>query len=322
MGGGTDYPQWYLQNGGQVLATSIAQYCHISVRYLPPFFNYKHRVVYSKTEQVNRIEEIDHPAVRAVLNWAGGDARSYEIHHDGDVPARSGLGSSSAFTVGLINAVMALRGEYIGRKGLAFRAHEIEQRILKENVGSQDQICAAYGGFNRVIFNKDGSFDVLPVILGGERLREVESSMMLVFTGMSRIADEIAKSKIDNFPTKKEALWELSTLVSEGIKILGNATIPMSEFGKLLTHSWNLKKSLSEKVSNDHIDSVFSRAMSCGAWGGKLLGAGGGGFLLICADRQTQAKIRETLSHDDLVHVPFKFDRSGSKIVHFEPEQH
>ena len=316
FGGGTDYPAWYREHGGAVLATTIDKYCYISLRRLPPFFEYKHRIVYSRIENVANSEAIVHPAVRAAFQWAQVQD-GLEVHHDGDLPARSGLGSSSSFTVGLSHALLALQGKMVSHQALAQHALHIEQDIIGENVGSQDQILAAYGGFNRITFKHNDSFDVAPVILPKARKAELRDHLMLCFTGFSRIADEIAKSKIDNFKHRETELKRMQEMVDEAMTILGDSKVSLDEFGKLLDLSWQYKRSLSDKVSTPEIDAIYAAAMQAGAIGGKILGAGGGGFMLLFAKPEKQAAIRERLK--DLVHVNFNFDDSGSKVVLYQP---
>ena len=316
FGGGTDYPAWSTENGGAVLATTIDKYCYISCRKLPPFFEHKHRIVYSKIETVNSLDAIEHPAVRGVLKWAEVN-HGLEIHHDGDLPARSGLGSSSTFTVGLTQALYALDGKMVSQNRLAKDAIHIEQRLLGENVGSQDQIMAAHGGFNRVDFHKNGEFTVAPLVIPAARLVELESHLMLCFTGVSRIADAIAKSKIDNFKNRYRELTLMHEMVDEGIGILSNPAIPIGEFGILLDKGWQYKRQLSDKVSTPEIDAIYKSALEAGATGGKILGAGGGGFLLLFAPPARQSEIRKRLSK--LIHVDFKFENSGSRVVLYQP---
>lgn len=316
FGGGTDYPPWFREHGGAVLATTIDKYCYISCRWLPPFFEHKYRLVYSRIENVQDPAEMEHPSARAVLQWSKWKD-GIEIHHDGDLPARSGLGSSSAFTVGLLHALNALQGQMSSKKALAAQAIHIEQNVIGENVGSQDQISAAYGGFNRIQFNRDGSFDVSPVIVPALRLEQLRSHLMLFYTGVSRIASEVAKSKIDNLAARAQQLHQMHAMVDQGIEILRNTSKSIEDFGRLLHQSWQLKRSLSEKVSSESIDAHYEAAMSAGALGGKILGAGGGGFLLIFAKPEDQEKVRESLR--DLVHVPFGFDTEGSRVVLYQP---
>ena len=316
FGGGTDYPEWYHKNGGSVLATAIDKYCYISCRHLPPFFDHKHRIVYSKVESVKKIEEIEHPSVRAVLSTLGTSA-GLEIHHDGDLPARSGLGSSSSFTVGLINVINAMKGLQTSKDDLAKQAIYIEQEILKENVGSQDQILAAFGGFNKIDFNADDSFNITPVIINKDLTDKLQDHMLLFFTGLSRYASDIAKAKIANIKNNFRELTQMKEMVNEGLSILHRPSDPINDFGKLLHESWKLKRSLSTKVSTPQIDEIYETGIKAGALGGKILGAGGGGFILFFAAPENHNKIRDRLKN--LVHVAFNFDNTGSKIVVYEP---
>lgn len=316
FGGGTDYPSWSKQHGGAVLATAIDKYCYITCRHLPQFFEHKHRIVYSVIENVHELDEIKHPSVREVLRWAAVE-KGLEIHHDGDLPARSGLGSSSSFTVGLLNALAALNGRFISKEQLAQDAIHIEQNIIKENVGSQDQISAAFGGFNKITFNQNDSFDVQPIVLKKARQDELEDHLMLFFTGFSRIASEIAESKIANLASRELELKKMYEMVDEAIIILQNTQTSIEAFGALLHESWQLKRSLSSKVSTPAIDALYETGIQAGAIGGKILGAGGGGFLLMFAKPEMQSRVKAALSH--LVHVPFKFENSGSRVVLYQP---
>ena len=316
FGGGTDYPPWYREHGGAVLATTIDKYCYISSRYLPPFFEHKHRIVYSLIENAKSNNEIQHPAVRAVFKWAN-VVEGLEVHHDGDLPARSGLGSSSAFTVGLVHALNALRGKMVSKNMLAKDAIHIEQNLIGENVGSQDQVSAAYGGFNRIDFHSNDNFDVSPIILPSHRSNELRDHLMLCFTGFSRIADSIAKSKIDNFKNRETELHRMRQMVDEAVAILVDSSVSIDEFGKLLDLAWKYKRSLSDQVSTPQIDQIYDAAKHAGAIGGKILGAGGGGFMLLFAKPENHERIRERLK--DLVHVNFKFEESGSRVVLYQP---
>ena len=316
FGGGTDYPLWFSEHGGSVLSTTINKYCYITCRLLPPFFEHKHRIVYSTIESVLFIKDIKHPSVRNVLQWAKVE-EGLEIHHNGDLPARSGLGSSSAFTVGLTHALHCLRGQMVSKSTLAKNAIHIEQDLIGENVGSQDQVAAAFGGFNRIDFHRDSTFNVYPVIIPIQRRNELLDHLMLCFTGLSRIADQIAKSQLINFKARENELQRMYEMVDEAISILGNSTISIDEFGRLLDQSWKYKRSLSDQVSTPEIDYIYDQALLAGAIGGKILGAGGGGFLLLFAKPDKHAAIRERLRH--LVHVSFNFDDSGSRVVLFQP---
>jgi len=317
FGGGTDYPAWYRERGGAVLATTIDKYCYISVRELPPFFDHKIRLVYSVVENVREVREIRHPAVRGVLEWLELD-KGLEIHHDGDLPARSGLGSSSAFTVGLINALRALEGRHISKSDLAEQAIHVEQNCLRESVGSQDQISTAYGGFNHITFRCDGSYQVTPIVLPRSRVNMLQDHLMLMFTGIARIASPVAKSVVDNINHQASSLQALGQMVDEAVGILASATADISQIGRLLHESWMLKRRLSPLVSNGTVDAVYDCARRAGALGGKLLGAGGGGFLLLFVQPERRTCVREALR--DLISVPLRFESSGSQIVLYQPD--
>jgi D-glycero-alpha-D-manno-heptose-7-phosphate kinase len=316
FGGGSDYPAWYREHGGAVISTTIDKFCYITCRLIPPFFEHKHRIVYSFIENVREIEEIKHPSVKAVFQWANIED-GLEIHHDADLPARSGLGSSSAFTVGLTHALYGLRGQMVSNNILAKDAIHIEQDLIGESVGSQDQIAAAYGGFNRIDFHRDNSFSVQPLILPTPRRDELASHLMLFFTGFSRIADKIAKSKIANMKIHQAEIFRIREMVDEAISILTNSGTKIEEFGKLLDQSWKYKRALSKQVSTLEIDHIYDQAMLAGAIGGKILGAGGGGFMLLFVRPENQPAVRERLKN--LVHVPFNFESSGSRVVVYQP---
>ena len=315
FGGGTDYPGWYRQEGGVVISTSIDKYCYINCRHLPPFFGHKYRIVYSAIENVMEPSEIQHPAVREVLKYMGCD-KGLEIHHDGDLPARSGLGSSSSFTVGLLHALKAMSGTQISHDSLAKQAIHIEQNLIKESVGSQDQVAAAYGGFNKIDFHCSGDFSVTPIILPEPRLRDLQDHLMLFFTGFSRIASEIAQSQIQNISARHTELTEMMQMANEALSVL-QATGSLDDFGALLHEGWCLKKSLSNRISNPDLDHIYEAARAAGAIGGKLLGAGGGGFMLFFVQPHLQGQVLECLK--DLIHVPFQFENTGSRVVLYQP---
>lgn len=317
FGGGSDYPTWYREHGGAVLGMAIDKYCHISVRRLPPFFEHKHRIVYSRIELVNDFEQIQHPSARALLREMKVDG-GIEIHHDGDLPARSGLGSSSSFTVGLLNALYALKGRHVSKLELAREAIRIEQHVIRENVGSQDQIWAAYGGLNRIEFNQDDTFNVVPLVLPLQRRLELQSSIMMVFTGLSRIASEIAGAKIASLDKKKRHVKTMTAMVDEALSVLNAPNRPLNEIGELLHEAWMLKRELTDKVSNQTIDDIYQAGREAGAIGGKLLGAGGGGFMVFFVPPENRQAVREKLSK--LIHVSFKIDTGGSQIMLYEPD--
>jgi len=317
FGGGTDYPDWFHEHGGAVLATTIDKYCYISVRELPPFFDHRFRVVYSIVENVKDVAEIAHPAVRAVLQRLDVD-KGLEIHHDGDLPARSGLGSSSAFTVGLLRAIHALRGRHMSKEALASEAIHVEHCMLREPVGLQDQISAAFGGFNHILFRPDGTYEVEPMILPRERLAALEDHLMLVFTGISRLAPVVAQTVIDNLKQRSGELKAMQEMVGRAIELLASPAADILEFGRLLNESWMLKRRLSDRVSNSEVDALYETATRAGAIGGKLLGAGGGGFVLLFVRPEDRARVTEALRK--LITVPFKFDMSGCRIALYQPD--
>lgn len=320
FGGGTDYPLWYKYHKGAVLSTSIDKYCYITCRYLPPFFEYRHRIVYSKTEQIKNISEIEHPSVRECLKFINFDDTNYgiEIHHDGDLPARTGLGSSSSFTVGLLNALYGLEGKMIDKKQLALDAIHIEQDIIKENVGSQDQTIAAFGGFNKIEFNGNHQIDITPITLGYRKYQLLQDHLMLFFTGLSRTASDIAEEQIKQIPNKEKELDTMLDMVDEAISILKSNDYDITEFGRLLHDNWIIKRSLTHKITTQRIDDIYETALEAGAIGGKLLGAGGGGFILLFVEPEFQHNVKEKLKN--LLYVPIKFENLGSQIIYYELE--
>ncbi|MHC1769174.1 MAG: kinase [Verrucomicrobiia bacterium] len=317
FGGGTDYPAWYRQHGGSVLSATINKYCYLTCRYLPPFFEHRFRVVYSRIEDCKTIEQIAHPAVRQVLQHLKFD-RGLEIHHDGDLPGRSGMGSSSAFTVGLLHALYALKGRLVSKRDLALESIHVEQDLLKETVGSQDQVCAAFGGVNQIEFARNGEVSVHPITLAPERLKLLNDHLLLFYTGIKRTASDVAASYVQAIDGRKKQLELMSQLVTQSLQVL-NSDGSLLPFGELLHQSWQAKRSLSDKVSNDQIDQLYESARSAGAIGGKLLGAGGGGFLLLFAPPERHPEVKAKLSR--LIHVPFEFEFSGSQIIFFDPEE-
>jgi D-glycero-alpha-D-manno-heptose-7-phosphate kinase len=313
FGGGTDFPSWYRDNGGVVLSTTIDKYCYISCRFLPPFFGHKHRIVYSKSEQVNDIDEIQHPAVRETFRFMN-VKEGLELHHDGDLPARSGIGSSSAFTVGLLHALYGLSGKIVSKKRLAMESIHIEQKMIKENVGSQDQVAVAFGGLNKIVFKGDNNIEVIPITISTQRLNNFQSHLMLFFTGLTRYATDIEDDKIKNISGKKTQMNRLAKMVDSAIDIL-NSDGDFDDFGRMLHESWLIKKSLSAQVSTSNIDTIYDMAIKSGALGGKLLGAGGGGFILFYVKPERRDKVKQKLAH--LLNVPFRFDSLGSQIIYY-----
>ncbi len=316
FGGGTDYPQWFHDHKGAVVATTINKYCYITCRYLPPFFKHRSRIIYSQMEHVRTVNEINHPAVREVLNFLH-IKQGVEIHHDGDLPARSGLGSSSAFTVGMLNSFYALKGIMPTKEKLAREAISIEQEKCGEFVGCQDQTLAAYGGFNFIEFGGQDHLRVRRITLAQDKVQRLQRHLMLYFTGLSRNASRIARHQVKNIPLKKSELMQMFDMAVKAMDILNGDDL--LAFGRLLHESWLLKRSLSTKISNPHIDEIYETARCHGAIGGKLLGAGGGGFMLLFAPPEKQNKIKERLKK--LLLIPFKFESQGSQIIFYHPNE-
>jgi D-glycero-alpha-D-manno-heptose-7-phosphate kinase len=313
FGGGSDYPKWYRRHGGIVLSSSIDKYCYISARYFPGFFENKHRIVWKYVETVNAIAEILHPAVREGLRYLDfDDERGMEIHYQGDLPARSGVGSGSSFAVGLIHSLLAMRGETPDQHALALKAIELEQDWLKDSVGSQDQVAAAHGGLNVIRFHEDGSIQVDPLALSEQRRREFEGHLLLFFTGVSRLASEVARDVIVNLGRRRKAIREMCALVEPAVEILRGGDL--NDFGRMLDQSWRLKRTLADCVSNSVIDEIYATAMTAGALGGKLLGAGQSGFMLFFAPPEHHAAIRRAL--DRYLYVPMRLETTGSRLIY------
>ncbi|OPY89951.1 MAG: D-glycero-alpha-D-manno-heptose 7-phosphate kinase [Syntrophus sp. PtaU1.Bin208] len=316
FGGGTDYPAWYEKNGGAVLATTINKYCYLTCRYLPPFFEHRIRVVYSKMESCQTVDEIQHPSVREVLRYLKMD-RGVEIHHDGDLPARSGIGSSSSFTVGLLHAIYALKGKLVDKETLARESIYIERDVLRETVGSQDQILAAYGGLNHITFGPGDVTAVKPLTLSRTRREELNSHLMLFYSGIKRTASRVAETYVNGIDRKQAHFLRMMRFVEEGMGILGSGDV--RDFGRLLHEAWLVKRDLSPEVTNPDVDELYTEARAAGALGGKLLGAGGGGFILFFAPPERQQEIKDRLHR--LIYVPFQFDYHGSQIIFHDPRE-
>lgn len=310
FGGGTDYPVWYKKYGGAVLATSINKYIYVTCRNLPPFFDYKYRIRYTDREEVNNLEEIQHPSVRECLKHLNFYDESIEIQHNSDLPARIGLGSSSAFTVGLLHALHGLKGELISKKKLMMEAIDVEQNKINEDVGSQDQTITAFGGFNKISFSVN-SIDVMPITISKKKIEELQNHLMLFFTGVYRTASEVAKEQIKVTLQKKEELTRMHEMVEEAINILNKGNL--YDFGKLLHETWMLKRSLAHKISNSVLDRIYNKGIEAGAIGGKVLGAGAGGCMLFFAEPEKQQRIKEELK--ELLGIPFEFENSGSQVI-------
>lgn len=318
FGGGTDIPAYYEKHGGEVLSTTIDKYLYITCRHMPPFWDYTHRFVYgSKTETVSAIDEIDHPSIRETLRYMGLDY-GIDLHYNTDIPARSGMGSSSSFTVGLLNALNGLEGKMLSKQELANKAIYIEQHLIQEAVGSQDQTAAAFGGFNRIQFKQNGSIEVSPITIPQSRVDMLNNSLLLVFTGFQRYAKDIEKGKISNLGQHDAELGKMKQYVQDAIDIL-NSNADITEFGALLNDTWQEKKKLSNKVSGTAIDEMYEKGMRNGAVGGKLLGAGGGGFMLFFVKPENRATLKKAMEGHAC--IPFRFDDTGSQVIYYKEER-
>lgn len=317
FGGGTDIPEYFEEHGGAVLSTTFDKYCYVSVRHLPGFFEYRNQLTYSKIERVQSADEFEHPMVRGAMKHL--NMRDLYIGYDADLPARSGLGSSSSFAVGLLNAFHALKGHYASKEQLAKEAIYVERELCAESGGWQDQIAAAYGGMNRITFSS-GGFEVTPVIIQKERKEQLNQNLMLFFTGFSRFASELEKEKVKTIRDKTTELREIAQLVNAGEAVLTDRHGDLDEFGRLLHHAWQLKRGIGKGVSTSALDSIYQTAMQHGAIGGKLLGAGGGGFFVFYVPKEMQASVQRALSN--LIYIPFHFEGSGTQVLYYEPEDY
>jgi D-glycero-alpha-D-manno-heptose-7-phosphate kinase len=319
FGGGTDYPAWYRENhGGCVLSTTFNKYCYVTCRYLPPFFDYKYLIRYRLREETQQISDINHPSVRECLKFVGIE-KGIEVVHTSDIPARSGVGSSSAFTVGLLNALYALQGKITTKRQLSRDAIHVEQNLIKENVGSQDQVAVSFGGFNKIEFGRNDEFFVSPITVSQKKIDLLQSHLILFFTGFSRNSSDVTGEQIKQTPNKKNELQAMKDMVDEAIAILNNKDEYINDFGKLLHESWILKRSLSPLISNPTIDAIYETALSAGALGGKLLGGGGGGFILFFAPPEHHQQISDKLS--GMPCVPFGFEQLGTQIVAYSTQE-
>lgn len=317
FGGGTDYPVWYEKHGGSVLNTTINKYSYISTRHLPQFFDHKHQIIYKVREEVKNVSDIKHPSVRECLNFLNHD-KGIEMVYVADLPAMSGIGSSSAFTVGFLNSLYALQGRTVDKRQLALDAIHVEQNLIKENVGSQDQAAAAFGGLNRIDFGGTEKIHVKPIVMKPGRLQALQDHLLLFFTGFSRKASEVAGEQIKKTPEKHQELLVMHQMVDKAEAILTDDSRSLEEFGKLLGESWDIKRGLTHLVSNNQIDAIYERGIKAGAVGGKLCGAGAGGFMLFFVPPEKQPQVKEALK--DLLHVPFKFENQGSQVIFNNPQ--
>jgi D-glycero-alpha-D-manno-heptose-7-phosphate kinase len=321
FGGGTDMEDFFRAHGGAVLSTTFDKYCYVNVRHLPPFFDYRTELSYSKTERVTSIESIQHPAIRNAMKML--DMHEIRLTYEADLPARSGLGTSSSFAVGMLSAFYALKGKYADKKKLADEAIYLERVLCGEAGGWQDQIAASYGGFNRINFNKDGTYDVLPIIISPERKKQLDYNLMMFFTGFTRFSSDVQKANAaspETKETKEKRLLEMLDLVDDAEDVLTNKKRDLDEFGRLLDHTWKLKRQTGSAVSTSNIDALYQRGIEAGALGGKLLGAGGGGFLVFYVQPEKREALKAAMH--DLLYVPFHFEDGGSRVLYYSPEDY
>lgn len=317
FGGGTDMESFFMENGGAVLSTTFDKYCYVNVRHLPRFFDYSTELSYAKTERVTDIEDIQHPAIREAMKML--DMHEIRLTYEADLPARSGLGTSSSFAVGMLNAFYALKGKYADKKKLADEAIYLERELCQEAGGWQDQIAASFGGFNRINFTADG-YDVLPVIISPDRKKCLNSNLMMFFTGFTRFSSDVQKANAMSRIDKTKQLKEMLELVDEAEEVLTNKSIDLNEFGYLLDHTWKLKRQTGNAVSTDSIDELYEKGIKAGALGGKLLGAGGGGFLVFYVEPDKQKYVKEAMK--ELLYIPFEFEDGGTRVIHYSPENY
>lgn len=315
FGGGTDIESFFREYGGAVISTTFDKYCYVTVRHLPRFFDFTTHLTYSKVEYVNNVNEIEHPAIRNAMKML--DMHELRLTYDADLPARSGLGTSSSFAVGMLNAFYALKGKYADKRKLADDAIYLERVLCNEAGGWQDQIAAAFGGFNRINFNSKG-YEVLPVIISPERKRELNENLMLFFTGFTRFSSDIQNANASVKSDKISQLKKMLSLVDDAEKILVDKHMDLDDFGRLLDVTWKLKRKTGSTVSTNNIDELYEKGIKAGALGGKLLGAGGGGFLIFYVQKEYQEKVRESMK--DLMYIPFTFEDGGTRVIHYTPE--
>lgn len=317
FGGGTDMENYFKENGGAVLSTTFDKYCYVTVRHLPRFFDYKTHLTYSKMEYVNSYEEINHPLIREGMKML--DMHEIRLTYESDLPARSGLGTSSSFAVGMLNAFYALKGKYVDKKKLADDAIYLERTLCEEAGGWQDQIAASFGGFNRINFNSDG-YEVLPVIISPDRKRQLNDNLLMFFTGFTRFSSDVQKANnVDGSDEKRLRLKKMYDLVDDAEAILTDESRNLDDFGRLLDLTWKLKKGTGTAISTGSIDELYEKAMNAGALGGKLLGAGGGGFLVFYVQPNKHEAVKDAMK--ELMYIPFKFEDGGTRVIHYSPEE-
>ena len=315
FGGGTDMEDFFKENGGAVISTTFDKYCYVTVRHLPRFFEYSSELIYSKMERVTNICDINHPAIRNAMKML--DMHEIRLTYEADLPARSGLGTSSSFAVGMLNAFYCLKGKYVDKKRLADEAIYLERVLCDEAGGWQDQIAASFGGFNRINFDEDG-YEVLPVIIDPERKKQLNDNLLMFFTGFTRFSADVQQANKLSLNDKTKQLKEMLSLVDEAEKILNDKKTDLDDFGRLLDHTWKLKRQTGSAVTTDSIDGIYERGIKAGALGGKLLGAGGGGFFVFYVQPEKKDAVMEAMRN--LLYIPFEFESGGSQVVHYTPE--
>ncbi len=318
FGGGTDMESFFREYGGAVLSTTFDKYCYVNVRHLPRFFDYSTELSYSKTERVTNVDDIRHPAVRNAMKLL--DMHEIRLTYEADLPARSGLGTSSSFAVGMLNAFYCLKGKYASKKKLADEAIYLERVMCEEAGGWQDQIAAAFGGMNRIEFNKDGTYDVRPIIIHPDRKKQLNDNLMMFFTGFTRFSSDMQKANQSGYDEKIKQLQQMYALVDEAEAVLEDKHSDLDEFGRLLDKTWRLKRQTGGAITTNSIDALYEKGIAAGALGGKLLGAGGGGFLVFYVAPDKQQAVMDAMS--DLLYVPFKFEDGGTRVIHYSPESY
>ena len=318
FGGGTDMESFFREHGGAVLSTTFDKYCYVAVRHLPRFFDFSTHLTYSKMEFVKDVEEIEHPAIRNAMKML--DMYEIRLTYEADLPARSGLGTSSSFAVGMLNAFYCLKGKYADKKKLADEAIYLERVLCDEAGGWQDQIAASFGGMNRIEFNKDGTYDVRPIIIHPDRKKQLNDNLLMFFTGFTRFSSDLQKANQAGYDEKVKQLQQMYALVDDAERVLTDKHSDLDEFGRLLDHTWRLKRQTGGAITTNSIDALYEKGIAAGALGGKLLGAGGGGFLVFYVQPEKQAAVKEAMK--DLLYVPFQFEDGGTRVIHYTPESY
>lgn len=318
FGGGTDMESFFREYGGAVLSTTFDKYCYVNVRHLPRFFDWKNELSYSKTERVVDIDNIEHPAIREAMKML--DMREIRLMYEADLPARSGLGTSSSFAVGMLNAFYCLKGKYADKKKLADEAIYLERELCQEAGGWQDQIAVAFGGMNRIDFNKDGTYDVRPIIIHPDRKKQLNNNLLMFFTGFTRLSSEMQKVNAIGYAEKIKQLQQMYSLVDDAVAVLEDKHSDIDDFGRLLDKTWMLKRQTGRAITTNGIDALYEKGITAGALGGKLLGAGGGGFLVFYVQPEKRESVMQAMK--DLLYVPFCFEDSGTQVVHYTPENY